>query len=288
RHHRHIRRPPPRISPATPAASIHDGRVHLPCNRRPDGRRRLSRNGPWQPDSPVGRLGSASSRSPPAPDHSRASRTLIPDSEFLGTNGCRVPGFGPGDHPVGAGADGTLLAVDCPGVFQRHVGLERNHSWRGRPQIASRAPSERRHTHLCRSAGARPGSRLFHICLVPRLLLDRVGQGQTGLARQNRRDACRPSAPCPPVGLRLSPKPFRDSHRYRRMYKGVSGVLSVVYPCTFLSSTPLSWGCETIRSSRWLPSGRCSQSWSHVRSFTPCCAVVACGVAVLPWSVRGN
>src|SRR5208282_1297439 len=70
--------------------------------------------------------------------------------------------------------------------------------------------------------------------------------------------------------LALGPMPFRDSHRYGRVYKSVSGVLSVVYPCTFLSSTPLSWGCETILSSRWLPLGLCLQSWSHVRSFTPC------------------
>jgi hypothetical protein len=58
----------------------------------------------------------------------------------------------------------------------------------------------------------------------------------------------------------LGPKPFRDSHRYRRMYKSVSSVLSEVYACTFLSSTPLSWGCGTILSSRWLPSELCSQS----------------------------
>jgi hypothetical protein len=58
----------------------------------------------------------------------------------------------------------------------------------------------------------------------------------------------------------LDPMPFRDSHRYPRVYKSISGVLSVVYTCTFLSSTPLSWGCETILSFRWLPSGLCSQS----------------------------
>ena len=84
RHHRHIRRPPPRISPEATTGSIHYGRVHLACHRRPDGRRSLPRNGPAQPNSPVGRLGSASSRSHPAPDLSRASRpagrTLIPDS----------------------------------------------------------------------------------------------------------------------------------------------------------------------------------------------------------------
>jgi hypothetical protein len=54
--------------------------------------------------------------------------------------------------------------------------------------------------------------------------------------------------------------PFRDLHRYRRMYKSISGVLSGIYPCTFVSSTPLSWGCETVLSSRWPPSGLCSQS----------------------------
>ena len=59
---------------------------------------------------------------------------------------------------------------------------------------------------------------------------------------------------------RLAPKPFRNSHRYRRMHKSVSGVLSVGYPCTFVFSTPLSWGCETVISSRWPPSRRCSQS----------------------------
>ena len=58
----------------------------------------------------------------------------------------------------------------------------------------------------------------------------------------------------------LGSMPFRDSHRYPRVYKSISGVLSVVYTCTFLSSTPLSWGCETILSFRWLPSGLCSQS----------------------------
>jgi len=58
----------------------------------------------------------------------------------------------------------------------------------------------------------------------------------------------------------LDPMPFRDSHRCRRMYKSISGLLSEVYTCTFVSSTPLSWGCETILSSRWLPSGLCSQS----------------------------
>jgi hypothetical protein len=58
----------------------------------------------------------------------------------------------------------------------------------------------------------------------------------------------------------LGPMPFRDSHRYPRVYKSISGVLSAVYTCTFLSSTPLSWGCETILSFRWLPSGLCSQS----------------------------
>jgi len=61
-------------------------------------------------------------------------------------------------------------------------------------------------------------------------------------------------------GGSLTPMPFRDSHRYPRVYKSISGVLSVVYTCTFLSSTPLSWGCETILSFRWLPSGLCSQS----------------------------
>jgi hypothetical protein len=58
----------------------------------------------------------------------------------------------------------------------------------------------------------------------------------------------------------LTPMPFRDSHRYRRMYMNVSGVLSEIYTFTFLSSTPLSRGCETILSSRWLPLGLCSQS----------------------------
>src|ERR1035441_72332 len=59
--------------------------------------------------------------------------------------------------------------------------------------------------------------------------------------------------------------PFRDSHRYRSTYKSLSGVLGEVYACTFLSSTPLSWGCETILSSRWLPLGplqECSGSFS--------------------------
>src|ERR1035438_3393782 len=56
---------------------------------------------------------------------------------------------------------------------------------------------------------------------------------------------------------RLGPMPFRDSHRYRGVHKHISGLLSVVYACTFVSSTPLSWGCETILSSRRLPSGLC-------------------------------
>lgn len=67
-------------------------------------------------------------------------------------------------------------------------------------------------------------------------------------------------APRSTLVFHLDSKPFRDSHRYRRMYKSASGVLSEVYPCTFLSSTPLSWGCGTILSSRWLPSELCSQS----------------------------
>ena len=60
--------------------------------------------------------------------------------------------------------------------------------------------------------------------------------------------------------LLLAAMPFRDSHRYPRMYKSVSSVLSVLYTCNFLCSTPLSWGCETILSFRWLPSGLCSPS----------------------------
>jgi hypothetical protein len=58
----------------------------------------------------------------------------------------------------------------------------------------------------------------------------------------------------------LSPMPFRDSHRYQRMYKSISGVLSEICTCTFSSSTPLTWGCETILSCRWLPLGLCLQS----------------------------
>jgi hypothetical protein len=140
---------------------------------------------------------------------------VLSSGRLLGAHGRGVPGYRVRGHCYRHGWRIIWPSCSVPvwisyhlGLLRRPVGVEGNHDWGNCAQATGGAPRWRA-AYVSRGARAWTGRGIFHRRFFPWFLLDRLGPGEAGLARQNRRDSCGPAAAISILGVLLRGKAKR-------------------------------------------------------------------------------